>query len=47
MTDDVAALMLTNPNTLGLFEHNIEKVAAIVHGKAACSMVTAPMPTLS
>ncbi len=33
MTEDVAALMLTNPNTLGLFERNIEKVAAIVHGK--------------
>jgi len=33
MTGDVAALMLTNPNTLGLFERNIEKVAAIVHGK--------------
>ncbi|HNZ11307.1 MAG: putative glycine dehydrogenase (decarboxylating) subunit 2 [Deltaproteobacteria bacterium ADurb.Bin151] len=33
MTQDVAALMLTNPNTLGLFERNIEKVAAIVHGK--------------
>ena len=32
MTQDVAALMLTNPNTLGLFERNIEKVAAIVHG---------------
>ena len=33
MTDDVAALMLTNPNTLGLFERNIEKVAQIVHDK--------------
>ncbi len=33
MTEDVAALMLTNPNTLGLFERNIEQVAAIVHGK--------------
>jgi len=33
MTEDVAALMLTNPNTLGLFERNIEKVAAIIHGK--------------
>lgn len=33
MTEDVAALMLTNPNTLGLFERNIEKVAAIVYGK--------------
>jgi glycine dehydrogenase subunit 2 len=33
MTEDVAALMLTNPNTLGLFERNIEKVAGIVHGR--------------
>jgi Glycine cleavage system protein P (pyridoxal-binding), C-terminal domain len=33
MTEDVAALMLTNPNTLGLFERNIEKVAQIVHEK--------------
>jgi len=33
MTKDVAGLMLTNPNTLGLFERNIEKVAQIVHGK--------------
>jgi len=33
MTEDVAALMLTNPNTLGLFERNIEKDAQIVHDK--------------
>ncbi|MDD5712311.1 MAG: aminomethyl-transferring glycine dehydrogenase subunit GcvPB [Smithellaceae bacterium] len=33
MTEDVAGLMLTNPNTLGLFERNIEQVADIVHGK--------------
>jgi len=33
MTKDVAGLMLTNPNTLGLFERNIEQVAQIVHGK--------------
>ncbi len=33
MTEDVAALMLTNPNTLGLFERNIEKVAQIIHSK--------------
>ncbi len=33
MTDDVAGLMLTNPNTLGLFERNIERVARIVHRK--------------
>lgn len=33
MTKDVAALMLTNPNTLGLFERNIEEVSRIVHEK--------------
>ncbi len=33
MTEDVAALMLTNPNTLGMFEDEIVKAAAIVHGK--------------
>jgi glycine dehydrogenase subunit 2 len=31
MTSDVAVLMLTNPNTLGLFERNIEQVARIIH----------------
>ncbi|HEX2161119.1 MAG TPA: aminomethyl-transferring glycine dehydrogenase subunit GcvPB [Thermoleophilaceae bacterium] len=30
-TDDVACLMLTNPNTLGLFDRNIEEIASIVH----------------
>lgn len=29
---DTAALMLTNPNTLGLFEENILEMAEIVHG---------------
>jgi glycine dehydrogenase subunit 2 len=29
--DDVACLMLTNPNTLGLFDTNIEEIARIVH----------------
>ncbi len=33
--EDTAALMLTNPNTLGLFESNIEKIAEIVHGAGA------------
>jgi glycine dehydrogenase subunit 2 len=33
MDDQVAALMITNPNTLGLFEKNIEAVAAVVHAK--------------
>ncbi|MFJ7975084.1 aminomethyl-transferring glycine dehydrogenase subunit GcvPB [Peribacillus sp. JNUCC 23] len=29
--DDTAALMLTNPNTLGLFEENILEMAKVVH----------------
>src|SRR5438034_5281714 len=32
---DVAALMVTNPNTLGVFESNIVRVAEILHGKGA------------
>jgi glycine dehydrogenase subunit 2 len=30
--EDTAALMLTNPNTLGLFEENILEMAEIIHG---------------
>ena len=33
MTPDVAALMLTNPNTLGMFEDEICAAARIVHDK--------------
>jgi len=29
--DRIAGLMLTNPNTLGLFEHNIRDIADLVH----------------
>jgi glycine dehydrogenase subunit 2 len=32
VNEDVAALMLTNPSTLGMFEENIEEVCRIVHG---------------
>jgi glycine dehydrogenase subunit 2 len=32
---DVAALMVTNPNTLGVFEENIMKAADILHAKGA------------
>ncbi|HHW15244.1 MAG TPA: aminomethyl-transferring glycine dehydrogenase subunit GcvPB [Firmicutes bacterium] len=32
---DTAALMLTNPNTLGLFEEGIVEIAEIVHGAGA------------
>jgi len=30
--DQTACLMLTNPNTLGLFDENIDEIAGIVHG---------------
>jgi glycine dehydrogenase subunit 2 len=33
--EDVVCLMLTNPNTLGLFDSNIEEIAEIVHGVGA------------
>lgn len=33
MDDDVAGLMLTNPNTVGLFEEEIGKIAEILHAK--------------
>jgi glycine dehydrogenase subunit 2 len=33
--DDVACLMLTNPNTLGVFDPNIKEIAEIVHAVGA------------
>jgi glycine dehydrogenase subunit 2 len=33
MDEDVAAIMLTNPNTLGLFETHIAEIAGIVHDR--------------
>lgn len=33
MDQDVAAVMITNPNTLGLFETQIEAIAKVVHAK--------------
>ncbi len=33
MTEEVAAFMLTNPNTLGKFEQNIEEICRIVHNQ--------------
>jgi glycine dehydrogenase subunit 2 len=35
VTDDVAALMLTNPSTLGIFEERIAEIAAILHERDA------------
>jgi glycine dehydrogenase subunit 2 len=31
MSDEVAGMMLTNPNTLGIFEKDVEKICEIVH----------------
>ncbi len=33
--EDVAAIMITNPNTLGVFEEHITQVARILHAKGA------------
>ncbi len=33
MDEDTAGIMITNPNTLGLFEENIRAIAKIVHDK--------------
>jgi glycine dehydrogenase subunit 2 len=33
MNEDIAALMLTNPNTLGIFEKDIHKIADLMHDK--------------
>ncbi len=35
VNEDVAALMVTNPNTLGVFESDIVRVAGILHAKGA------------
>lgn len=35
LTPDVAGLMLTNPNTLGLFEHQIKEICALIHERDA------------
>ena len=35
LSDDVACLMLTNPNTLGIFEQNIRPMAELLHARDA------------
>jgi len=35
VTDDVAALMITNPSTLGIFEQRISEIAEILHTRGA------------
>ena len=36
--DSIAAMMMTNPNTLGIFEKNIPEIAKLVHSCAWVSM---------
>ena len=40
--DQIGGLMLTNPNTLGLFDEHVEAVVTAVHGAAGWCMATAP-----
>jgi len=35
LDNDVAAIMMTNPNTLGLFEENIQEISKLVHEAGA------------
>lgn len=35
LNDEVAAIMMTNPNTLGIFEKNIPEIARLVHDAGA------------
>jgi glycine dehydrogenase subunit 2 len=35
VTDDVAGMMITNPNTVGVFEENIKRICHILHDKGA------------
>src|SRR5262250_1438773 len=35
VTEDVAALMITNPSTLGIFEERLPEIAQILHAKGA------------
>ena len=35
VNEDVAALMLTNPSTLGIYEQQIAEIAAVLHAKGA------------
>ena len=42
--EDVACLMLTNPNTLGLFDENIAEIAEIVHGVGGDALLRRRQP---
>jgi len=42
VNEDVAGMMVTNPNTIGVFEENISQVADILHAKGALLYMDAP-----
>src|SRR5260370_41387499 len=42
MTEHIAGLMLTNPNTLGIFEQEIHKIADILHEKGGLLYMEGP-----
>ena len=45
MSDEVAGIMLTNPNTLGLFEERITEIARIIHDAGGLCITTGPTST--
>ena len=42
LKEDVAGLMITNPNTLGIFEYRIQDICKALHAWAAWSTWTGP-----
>ena len=38
VTEDVAGLMITNPNTVGVFEENIRKICGIMHDRGGSGL---------
>jgi hypothetical protein len=47
ISSDVAGIMLTNPNTCGLFERDIRRSPTLIHAPAATSIATARTSTPS
>lgn len=35
LNDDIAAIMMTNPNTLGIFEENVEEISNLMHNNGS------------
>ncbi len=45
LDDTIAGIMMTNPNTLGMFETEILEIAKLCTRQAACSITTVPTST--